>query len=268
MSRQEHPVRAAWTSWLGYGGTYLLGLALAALAALSTSLMLHSSGVSVGGQFGVFSLLILAPVVGLWLTHTRSRRSAAAGLTSAWVVLAWLLFIWHPWDTMSRDEVDRATAEIIASGFPALYLGERAGPFDWNGYYLANSQVNFFYGKCRRSDVDAGCTDWDIDVHNQRTDVRREGDFIAGCTRLDPIQGAAAITLGGWGLDRPEHNIGVFTGSTMVIIRFADDDIGLDMKVALAETLRPVGATRATTLAPPARPALAYVERNCDTTGS
>jgi hypothetical protein len=192
-----------------------------------------------------------------------TRQAAAAGLISALVLLSWLLFVWHPWDTMSRDEVDRATAEIVASDFPALYLGDHARDFDWNSYYLANSQVNFFYGECRRRDVEAGCPDWDVDVHNQRTDVRREGDFIAGCQRLDPILGAAAVTLGGWNADRPGDNIGAFSGSTMVVIRFADDDIALNEKVALAATLRPVGAARATVLAPPTAAALAYVERNC-----
>jgi hypothetical protein len=245
---------------------YLLGLLIAAFAALITSYVLYLSGADIGEQFVVFSVLTLGLALGLWLTRQRRWRGTAAGLASAWVFLVWLIFVWHPWDTMTREEVDRATAEIVASRFPALYLGDRAGEFDWNSYYLANSQVNLFYGECRASDVEAGCTDWDVEVHNERTNVRIEGDFIAGCQRLEPILGAAAVTLGGYGLDQPSDNIGIFTGPMLVVIRFADDDIGLDEKIAVAAMLRPVGAARPRTLAPPTEPAQAYLERNCDKT--
>jgi hypothetical protein len=52
-------------SWLGFGGTYLLGLAFAALAALITSLMLYTYGLGVGGQFVVFSVYVRCPACDL-----------------------------------------------------------------------------------------------------------------------------------------------------------------------------------------------------------
>ena len=51
-----------------------------------------------------------------------------------------------------------------------MYFGDRAGGYDWNDFYLDDSQANLFYGECRASDPESGCTDWDI-VFNERTDT-------------------------------------------------------------------------------------------------
>ncbi len=214
-------------------------------------------------HFVLFSLFTAGTAAVIWVTsHSLLKRGLAAGVASAWLFTSSLVFVWHPWSTMSSDEVARATTEIRASGVPALYLGARVEGFDWNDYYLANDQVNIFYGECRESDPEAGCTDWDIEVHNRRHSLLA-GDFIAGCKRLEPILGAPAVTLGGFNLDRPADNIGIFTEDTNVFIRFADDDMALEDKIALAKTLRPIGAPRARTLPPPADSLVADLGRLC-----
>lgn len=258
-------IRPRWTALVGIFGLYFLGWALALLGAIATIYLLAESGAGMVGGFLLFSVFTAVPAVVLWRTRGRYLRSLAAGLASPWV-LALCLVVWHPWSTMSSQEVERAIAEIRESGVPAFYLGDAAGGFEWNDYYLDNSQANFFYGKCRASDPEWGCTDRDIDVFNEPTDVTLAGDFIAGCKRRSPIQGAAAVTLGGYYSDGPEDNIGLFTGSTLVVIRFADDRMGLAQKVALAATIRPIGAPRATTLPPPTESVRAYVDRYCSAT--
>lgn len=254
-------VRLGWSAWLGVGGLYLLGWVLAALGAAATLFLGFGPGL---GAFLLFSLFTVVPAVAIWrMNRSRYWRSLAAGMTNSWAFMLWLVFVWHPWSTMSSGEVDQATAEIRGSGVPAFYLGDQAGRFDWNDYHLDDSQVNFFYGECRASDPEAGCTDWDIEVSNLRDTLA--GDFIAGCERLDPILGAPAVTLGGFNIDRPGDNIGGFE-STNVFIRFADDEIGLERKVALAETLRPIGADRATSLPTPSEARVADIERLCGPT--
>ena len=92
------------------------------------------------------------------------------------------------------------------------------------------------------------------------------GDFAEGCKQIQPILGVPAVTLGGFSADRAGDNIGIFTESTNVFLRFADDALPLDEKIAFAETLMPIGASSATALAPPAGAFVAEIERACGPT--
>jgi hypothetical protein len=244
--------RLGWTEWLGICAMYLLGWALSALGAFVVLLFVLRASDPGPGHLVLFFVFTAGPAAVIWVkTRDRYQRSLAAGLASSWLFTFWLIFLWHPWSTMSSEEVDRATAEIRDSGVPALYLGDQVGGVHWTDYFLGNDQVSFQYGECRGSDAEAGCLDWDIEVLNLRHSPLI-GDFIAACERLDPILGAPAVTLGGRGRDRP-GNIWIFTESTDVFLTFADDEMELEEKVALAETLRPIGTSRATTLPPPTK---------------
>jgi hypothetical protein len=258
----DRPARQGWGAWLGMGTVWLCGWALAALAAVATIYFLYDAESTLTTQVLVFSALTAGPAVALWFTRNRYWRSLSVGLASAWIFSLWLVLVWHPWSTMSTEEVARATAEIGNSGVPAFYLGPRADQFAWNDHELSADQVNFFYGKCHDGGNDEGC-DFDIAVWNSRTDTTLTGDFIKDCKRLDPVLGAPTVTLGAFVGDGPDDDIGVFTGSTMVIITFSDDTMSLDQKVSVAEGLRPIGAPHTAQLPPASATAASYVDRWC-----
>src|SRR6266540_1626674 len=104
---------------------YLLGWVLATIVgfAMLFTVMAAESGIA---YFVLFSLFTAGTAAVIWVTsHSLLKRGLAAGVATAWLFTSWLVFVWHPWSTMSSDEVARATTEIRASGAPALYLGAR-----------------------------------------------------------------------------------------------------------------------------------------------
>jgi len=258
----DGPARRGWRLWFGMSALGLLGWVLAGFAAIASFFVLFGTGASINTVFLVFSALTAAPAVAMWFSRNRYWRSLSAGLASAWLVVLCLV-LWHPWSTMSSEEVARATAEIRDSGFPAYYLGPRSGGLAWNDYYLDEDQANFLYGKCHPGPDDAeyGCTTWDIFVSNERTDPALTGDFIEGCKRLDPVLGVPAVTLKSD--QRSGDDLGVFPGSTMVILDFGEATTSLDEKVSVAKGLRAIGAPLSATLPSASDKAVAYVERYC-----
>jgi hypothetical protein len=258
----DRPARQGWRFLFGMSALWLLGWVLAGLAAFASFFLLFDTDASVGNLMLLFSVLTATPAVAMWFSGNRYWRSLAIGLASAWL-FALFLFVWHPWSTMSSAEVARATAKIRDSGVPAYYLGPRSGEFAWNDYYLGEGQTNFFYGKCHPSpdDGEYGCFTWDIIVSNERTNPSLAGDFIEGCKRLDPVLGVPAVTLQS---DLASgDDLGVFTGSTMVIISWGDATMSLDEKVSVARGLRAIGAPHSATLPAASADAVAYVEKYC-----
>lgn len=172
--------------------------------------------------------------------------------------------VWHPWDTMSDEEVERAKAEVLASGHPAFYLGDEVEGYPLNEYILRGDQAGFLYGECHPGpDVaEGGCTAWDILIYNEWRDVTIGGDAIAGCVRQDAVAGVPTVYLD-HEQSGSDDEVVLFTGDSLVTIGFAADS-SLEEKLRIAREVRPVGAPEAaTSLEPPAPRILSYVEKHC-----
>ncbi|MCM3566424.1 hypothetical protein, partial [Hydrogenophaga intermedia] len=151
------------------------------------------------------------------------------GLAASCVGIGFYFFVWHPFSTMSADELTTAKQAIRASGHPAVYLGDEVDGHPLNDYYLAGSQANFFYGECHASldDSEGGCSDWDVSVHNSWVDVTVGGDAIAGCVRQEPVAGVPTVYL--HDEDEGVNEVALFTGDSEVRVELAaDSDTGLE----------------------------------------
>ena len=211
----------------------------------------------------IFSVLALGPAGALWLTHGLRRRGVAVGLTAGWVAGA-LLIWWIPSGfSMSPEEIDRATAKILASGAPAYYLGDNA-----DGHALSDlsegpdGHFDFSYGPCRSSagwGDDGGCSPA-IQTHTAPlTQTMMQAYNAQGtgpCRRLEPVLDVPAAVLYG--------ELTLFTGSSQVVLAYYDAGRDLGRELALARTMRPLehpGSVK--TLPPPSAEILAFVDKIC-----
>jgi hypothetical protein len=211
----------------------------------------------------VFSVLALGPAIALWLTHGFRRRSFAVGLTAGWAAGA-LLIWWIPSGfSMSPEEIEQATAKILASGAPAYYLGENAdvhtlsdlseGP---DGYF------DFSYGPCRSSagwGDDGGCSpalQVDTSPLTQAMMQAFSTEGTGPCRRLEPVLGVPAAVFYG--------ELTLFTGSSQVVHAYYDAHRDLHRELALARTMRPLSHPgEVKTLPAPSAEILAFVNNKC-----
>ena len=243
--------------FLGLVGALVAGFLLTILAGVATVFLLFDSAAETAGFIALFCVLTLTPAAGLWFTRNRYWRAVAFGLTGSCAITVYVLFVWVPWSTMNDQEREQATTRIIATGVPAFYLGDEADGYSWNDYYLTGDEVGFLYGRCHDSSEsgEGGCTDWDITVDSEPTNVSRTGDFIAWCKRLDPVLDVPTVQL--------YDEVALFTGTTMVMIDVADG-LDLERQVELAASIRALGESEpAQRLLPPTAAVMAYVERYC-----
>jgi hypothetical protein len=241
----------------------VLAGAVSGAGALALSVLVTYGSGTVFVTCVVFSVFTIGPAVALWLTHSRLARAHAAGLLSTWGAAVFVVFVWHPWSTMSADEVERAKAEVAASGNPALYVGDEVAGHDLNSYYLGGDQANFFYGKCHPSgdDGEGGCTDWDITVHNSWGNATLVADAAGACTRLEPVLGVPAVRLYDELLGIDE--LVLFTGSTKIRLEFAETT-KMEEKIAVMSELRSAANAEATSRLPSPVPGLlTLLEHDC-----
>jgi hypothetical protein len=239
----------------------VLGIAGGALALVAAGFVTFGGSDTVALR--VFAGLTVIPSTLLWLKGSRYRRATAIGLAVAFLTAAFVVWVWHPWDTMSDAEIERAKAEVLASGHPAVYLGDEVEGYPLNEYFLGEGQAGFLYGECHPSpdDAEGGCTAWDLTVSNFWRDVIG-GDLLEGCIRQDAVAGVPTVYLaheqGG-----SDDEVVLFTGDSSVAIGFAADS-SLEEKLRIAREVRPVGAPEAaTSLEPPVPQILSYVEKHC-----
>jgi hypothetical protein len=259
MSRRETG-RISVGSWLGITGMALVGIAGGALALVAAGFVTFGSG-SDTAAFVVFAGLTVIPSTMLWRNGNRYRRGTAIGLAVAFLSATFVVWGWHPWDTMSDEEVERAKAEVLASGHPAFYLGDEVEGYPLNEYFLGEGYADFRYGECHPVPNSEGECVPDIAIHNEWPDVRTGGDVIAGCVRQAAVAGVPTVHLEHEQLGF-DNQVALFTGDSTVTIEVADSS--LEEKLRIAREVRPVGAREAaTSLAPPTSVMLSYVEKHC-----
>lgn len=250
-------------SWLGMAGMAVVGIAGGALALVAVFLVLLGfEELTQTAAFVVFAGLTMFPSTILWLKGNRYLRGTAVGLAIAFLSATFVVMVWHPWDTMSDEEVERAKAEVLASGHPAFYLGDEVEGFPLNIYELDVEQANFFYGDCRPAedaDPEAECIA-DISIHNWWSEPYVGGYAKGACVRQEAVAGVPTVHI-----DHRESAtdaVVLFTGDSQVTIEVADSS--LEETLRIAREVRPVGAQEAaTSLMPPTPDILSYVEKHC-----
>ena len=241
----------------------VLGMAGGALALVAAGYLTFGWGTDTVALV-VFAGLTMIPSTILWLSGNWYRRGTAIGLAVAFFTATFVVWGWHPWDTMSDKEVERAKAEVLASGHPAFYLGDEVEGYPLNEYDLHEGQATFLYGECHPSpdDAEGGCTAWDISIYNEWRDVTIGGDDLEGCVRQDSVAGVPTVYLA----HEPsgsDDEVVLFTGDSRVAIGFDADSIR-EEKLRIAREVRPVGAPEAaTSLEPPDPRILSYLEKRC-----
>lgn len=248
-------------SWLGMASMAAVGVVGGALA-LVAGMYTELAGQGRTAGYVVFAGLTVIPSMLLWRTGNRYLRGTAVGLAGAFLIVL-ILIAWHPWATMSDEEVERAKAEVLASGHPAVYLGDAVAGYPLNEYDLGGGEANFYYGSChpRADDVEEVCAAWDISIHNSWRNLTIGEDAIAGCVRQAPVAGVPTVHLHDPSVGSDE--VVLLTGDSQVTIRAAADS-SLEWKLRIAREVRRVGAAEAATSLPAPPPLLrAYVERHC-----
>ena len=251
-------------AWLGMASMAVLGVAGGALA------LIAAFAVGFGGAgeivvFAVFAGLTVIPATILWLIGNRHLRAGAIGLAAAFLILTYVVYVSHPWDTMNDEEVERAKADVLAAGHPAFYLGDEVDGYPLNDYFLDSDEVIFHYGECHPDpeQTEGGCVDWDVRVDTSWGDVTIGGDAIAGCVRQEPVAGVPTVYLHDEQLGSDE--VALFTGDSQVTFD-VEAQSSLEEKLQIARRVRQVGESEAATSLPPPTPhILAYVERHCTT---
>ena len=272
-------------SWLATAGLVFAGLATGLLAAVLALYLIF--GGSSGGAIVLFTLLTLVPAVALGLKGSRLARAYSSGLAACWIAAAGALLLSFDQDQGATPEaLDEAKAQILASGAPAYFVGDRADEHYLDDVYLddacfaptnpepvktdpgcqrrAGKQIAmFWYGESCEAGGEAGC--WpSISIQTAPLSWNLSD---GACRRLDPVLGVPTVWLDENGsLDGPA--IVLFTGSSLVAIVSDDtqEDGDLDQPLELARQLRPLSKSSAVTSLPPPSPdLLAAVEIACST---